>query len=190
MAKESGFNKMVKENSSLLLITAIVSGGYYFVVKPLLETVGLKDSSEDKRYKKNRTAYDLTAFNPAFLNKAPKGSGIYDSKTGKSLAKRIYDAKGFFNDDESKVYAVFKTFKAKSDVATVAFYFVQQYGKDMHSYMSFLSQSEMEKIYIYITSMPDYRRAVKPTSSTTQKKVQAATKQVSKKYKMFDTGKI
>lgn len=180
---------ILSENAPLILIGGLGIGAYVFIIKPLLETLGLKDSSEDKAYAKEKIKLDKTAFDPKFINNAPKGSGMFNAATGKALAQKLYDAKGFFNDNEDKVFGVFKQCKAKSDVSTIAYYFNSLYSKDLHSYLDFLDQAEMTKVQNIIDDLPNYRKATNVTATTTKAKVAAATKKVTTKFKL-NTGKI
>ena len=180
---------ILAENAPLILIGGLGIGAYVFVIKPLLESLGLKDSAEDKAYTKKEKQLNLTAFDPKFLNAVPKVSGIFNAATGKALAEKLYDAHGLFNDNEDKVYGVFKQCKAKSDVSTIAYYFNCMYSKDLHSYLDFLDQAEKTKIQDIIEVLPNYRKAGNVTATTTKAKVAAATKKVATKFKL-DSGKI
>ncbi len=69
------------------------------------------------------------------------------------LAKRIYDAKGFFNDDENAVYSVFQSIPYKSYICQLTVAFESLYNKNLINYLDFLNNDEKAKIFDYINKM-------------------------------------
>lgn len=87
------------------------------------------------------------------LNKKyPKAKKLSNSEV-QALAKKLYDAKGFFNDDEDAVYNVFQSIPYKSYICQLTVAFDSLYGKNLITYLDFLSGDEKGKIFDYINKM-------------------------------------
>lgn len=87
------------------------------------------------------------------IAKAPRLT--YSSVSGK--VDQIYNAKGFFNDDESTILAAFRDLRNKIQVAQVAQGFSLRYSKDLYQFLrDMLSDSEMNEVLDIITAKPDY----------------------------------
>ena len=136
------------------MVGAGVAALYFIAIKPTLEAVGLKDSKEDKLLDtQEKTFISSTAspFNPAAYKKT--GATI-DTATAERLAKQIYDADGYFNDDEDSVYAALKAMIFKANVSRVSEVFANKYQKDMYSYMrAFLDDSEMTNVHNIVNAL-------------------------------------
>lgn len=71
------------------------------------------------------------------------------------LANQVYDAKGFFHDDNEKLYSVFRNIQTQYQLSNVAFYFDLKYKKDMLEYIkSFLNSDEIERIFDMVKNYP------------------------------------
>lgn len=87
------------------------------------------------------------------LNKKyPKAKKLSNSDV-QALAKKLHDAKGFFNDDEDAVYSVFQSIPYKSYICQLTVAFDSLYGKNLITYLDFLSGDEKGKIFDYINKM-------------------------------------
>jgi hypothetical protein len=87
------------------------------------------------------------------IAKAPRLT--YASVSGK--VDQIYNAKGFFNDDESTILVAFRDLRNKIQVAQVAQGFSLRYSKDLYQFLrDMLSDSEMNEVLDIITAKPDY----------------------------------
>lgn len=69
---------------------------------------------------------------------------------GEAYAKKLYNAKGFFNDNESDVYGVFRALQSKTQVSLIARAFFRLYGQDLKNYLQpstgFLSSGEWNEV--------------------------------------------
>lgn len=79
------------------------------------------------------------------------------------LAKQLYDAFGWVNDNEEQAIAVFKTFRAQSSVSYLADVFAQLYGQDLLTFLrggnwpqDRLSDADVQTINAYISRLPKY----------------------------------
>ena len=87
------------------------------------------------------------------LNKQYPNAKKLSNTDIQALAKKIYDAKGFFNDDENAVYSVFQSIPYKSYICQLTVAFESLYNKNLINYLDFLSADEKSKIFDYIGKM-------------------------------------
>jgi hypothetical protein len=93
-------------------------------------------------------------FSPNYYTKFP-GALLIRVADANILAKRIYDAKGVFNDDENAVYGVFQSLKTKSQVSFLASVFYTNYKKSLYGYLlSFLNTQEMANVAAICNKLP------------------------------------
>jgi hypothetical protein len=135
-------------------------GGLIFLVifgKKVLEKIGLVDSKDDKNLESNLSNKYLTA--EPFLEFRKKTGFKVPTYVEDSLingfVKRLYDSKGFFNDDEDNVYSIFRSAQSKLQVSCFAYYFNQIKGRNLIEYLSsFLNSSEIARINEIIDKKP------------------------------------
>ena len=73
------------------------------------------------------------------------------------LVEQLWDATGYFNDDEEAIYGVFRSLKTKSQVAFLAKRFFELKGQDLYNYLSnYLNDSELLNVKGIIDSKPMY----------------------------------
>jgi len=87
------------------------------------------------------------------LNKQYPNAKKLSNAEVQDLAKKLYDAKGFFNDDENAVYSVFQSIPYKSYICQLTIAFESLYSKNLINYLDFLSADEKSKIFDYIGKM-------------------------------------
>jgi len=88
------------------------------------------------------------------LNPGPSGNFVTSMD---NWAGRIYQSKGLFNDDESKLYDIFQNMKSQVQVSFLAQSFSQKYKKDMLDYIKgFTNEEERAKIYDIIKNKALY----------------------------------
>ena len=75
----------------------------------------------------------------------------------KNYAGRIYQSKGIFNDDESRLYSVFQAMPTQLQISYLSSVFTQQYKKDMLDYIKgFTNEEERAKIFDIVKNKPLY----------------------------------
>ena len=146
-----------EENKDLLIKLGIVAGGFLFIARPILKSIGVIKSQEEK-------ASEVLAQQNATSIKSPFSANYYKSvknaliltKSGAdAFAKTIYDAIGFFTDDESAVYGVFRQLKSQTQVSFLAEAFYNNYGTDLYSYLAKnLNDGEMAIVNQIVNSLP------------------------------------
>lgn len=121
---------------------------YFLIIRPVLQSVGVIKTKEEKQQEKQEQEYATgsnSPFNPAYYKQAGSGALLVTKAVALQLAKELYDAHGFFNDDEEQVYGALRQLKAKTQLSWVADVFYQQYKQDLYTYLrSFLDDSEMK----------------------------------------------
>lgn len=136
---------------------------YVFVLKPLLETLGLKDTAEEKAADRLQSQTEQSSvaqdyWRPGYFQ---QGAGKYtvalinQSRTD-ALVKKLWDAQGSFNDDEEAIFAVFRELKAKSQVSWLAYNFNRKHSKDLYTWLrdSVLNSSELNTVLTITNKLP------------------------------------
>lgn len=151
---------------NLLLIGA---GGlllYFGVVKPILETVGLKDSAEDKENANEvEKAVKLSAWSPNYyLNNKAKYSRTIDEASAQFLADEINESWSWYDDDEQRIFAAFRMMRSKYELSMVAFFYSQKYKQDLltrlknawYYWQDGLTDEEFITISKIVNRLPDF----------------------------------
>lgn len=93
----------------------------------------------------------------AFLNDAPAGALLLTMSYSLDLVNQLWDATGYFNDDEQAIYGVFRSLKTRSQVAFLAKRFFELKQQDLYSYLeNYLNDSELLNVKGIIDSKPMY----------------------------------
>jgi hypothetical protein len=131
--------KYIPTDGQGLLKTGLIIGATYFlVVRPILVKVGIQKTAEDRKREdqiKDYSTSTASPFNPNYWKTVSKAL-ILTSASSDALAKTIYDAIGFFYDDENAVYGVFRQLKAKTQVSYLADVFFKKYNYDLYQYLA------------------------------------------------------
>jgi hypothetical protein len=162
---------MKQEDRKLIQYVILVGAGYYLIVKPILEKIGLKKSAEEQQLE------DINYIPPAGNvwagsgYKQVPGALLLTSAIANQYAKQIYDAFGFFGDDEATIFGIFRALKTQSQVAWLSKAFKEKYGTDLLTFLqkgsktsqiwrpatSGLNVEEMATILNIIKSKPKYK---------------------------------
>jgi hypothetical protein len=129
--------KYIKGNEGLVLKAALIGAGYLFVVRPLLKSIGVIETAEDRERKRTeqQNATGNGPFNPNYYKSRPV-TELVTKASADAFAKKLHDAIGYIWDDEGEVYGVFRQMKYKATVSWVAERFYATYGEDLYSYLS------------------------------------------------------
>lgn len=143
--------------------TLYVAGGV--VILLILENFGLinifktkderteeKEESEIKKVAK-QVSKDQNLWSTTFWKLSPTKQ--YTSSQADNLADHIWNAFGLFNDDEAKIFGVFRTIKFQTNVSQIADSFSKRYARDLLSELQDrLSEKEMNQVYEIISQKP------------------------------------
>ena len=178
--KADELNKWIVPGLKLAGGVTILFAGY-----KLLQKVGLIKTNEETTATANeesatadttkiQTAKSIIAFNPsyrtaivkAYVNKyGSTGATKFDTAKQikftqsqvNSLIKSIYDCKGTFKDDKSKLLTVFKDIQTQYQLSYIAGIFKSVYSKDLYTYLqSFLNEDELLPIQNIVKNYPLY----------------------------------
>lgn len=147
---------MNQKNQDLILKIALGLGGsalaYFGVIRPILKRTGIVKSAEESRKEREFEKADEEAagagtgspWNPNFY-KSRRGAVLLPASTAATYAKQIFDAYGWFNDDEDAVYRVFSAMKYKTQLSQLADVFAARYSADLYNYIrDFFNDDEMK----------------------------------------------
>ncbi|PCJ55959.1 MAG: hypothetical protein COA79_20330 [Planctomycetota bacterium] len=99
----------------------------------------------------------IDAFNPNFFLQFQK-YGIKNqigNTKAKVLVKDIYDAFGFFNDDEEQIYGAVRNARTKLDLSRVAYWYYKEHKKDLHAELQAkLGEDEYKKVAAIVEKLP------------------------------------
>jgi len=135
---------------------ALIGGGY-IALKKIGELFGVVKSEDDKKADAFRVA-DYMA--PAYaLNLQKQKKKFYgfpnQATTAANIAKRIFESKGVFNDNEAMLYGALNQLTYKTQISIVAYYFLKAYNKDLAQFLStFLNAGEMAALYSKFDKLP------------------------------------
>jgi hypothetical protein len=141
------------------LIKAGVTLAGLFIVYKIAQKVGLIPSAASNAATQNLQQLETANYwnYNDFLSKLPAGALLLTQAGAAAYVDDLWDATGYFNDDEEKIYGVFRAMKTKSQVAALAKRFNQLKSKDLYSYLSeYLSDSELLKVKGIIDQKPTY----------------------------------
>lgn len=130
---------------------------YFLAVKPVLEKVGIIETSEDKQRNTASLTYGTSLqspFSPNYYKSQGQYAKLITRASAEALAKRMYDADGYFNDDETQVYGALRTLQYKTQVSWVADVFNQKYKKDLYQFLkAFMDDAEMDVVHGIVNNL-------------------------------------
>lgn len=141
------------------------------VILSLLKRFGLLKFGDSKEEKDVKALNEIKNFQPEYervlYSAMAKKLGVSKPTTKqvqtfipttnqlKTWTNNLWDAKQFFNDDESKSYGVFRSMDSQLDVWAFAKFFQAIKNKDLFGYLqSYLDDEEISMIYNIIQQKP------------------------------------
>jgi hypothetical protein len=150
-----------KIDYNLIFKAGIAVGVYFLIIKPLTEKLGLKASSEEKEaekiLEKQETKINIWQGVEAVKRAAGANSNIillnYTGAAAK--ADNIYNSFSFYNDDEERIFASFRSLNAQTQVASIVDqYKIRHNGDLLTKLKSSLSSSEFAELTKIINQKP------------------------------------
>jgi hypothetical protein len=157
MAQKSNFSSI---NPNLVLL-ALLGVGAYFASNSILQALGIKKSKEEKESEKileqQETKINIWQGTEAVKRAAGANSTIkllsYSSAASK--ADGIQDSFSFYNDDEERIYAIFRDLNAQTQVASLVDQYRLRHKADLlNALKSNLSTTEVNEITKIINQKP------------------------------------
>lgn len=146
-------------NINLILALGGAFLGYQYILKPIFEKTGIKDTAEEEEAKRrdqeleNKGVWDTVA---GLFKKYPKHKLILlKTEEADQIAKNIDSAWGIINDDEAKVYAQFRRLRYQSQVSSIVDAYRRLSNKDLlQTLKSNMSDSEVAIITSIVAQKP------------------------------------
>jgi hypothetical protein len=154
----------------------VLAGGGVWIIYKAAQKLGLAESKESKQERISAGQFDKTLsrwitddfiksvgadYLKRFKTKAniKNLSSLTPAQT-KDFAKRIYDAKGTFNDNEEKLYSVFRELNNGIEVYQVNKQFKTLYdNRNIADYINgFTNNADRSKLYIFTREKKDYKK--------------------------------
>lgn len=152
-----------QDNSKLLLYGGGLIIVYFGILKPLLEKLGIAKSQADQQLiNQQNLPNNKNPFSPIYW-KTVYGAKLITRNATNNLAKRIYEAMGFFSDDEPAVFSVFSQMKYKTQVSWLSDVFQQNYKMDLLDFLkrgkgqlpqAGLNSDELQQILNIVNALP------------------------------------
>jgi hypothetical protein len=152
-----------QDNSKILLYGGGLLIVYFGILRPLLEKLGLaRSQAEQQVINQQNLPNNKNPFSSTYWKTIPNAKLITRNATN-ALAKRIFDAMGYFSDDESAVFSVFTQLKTKTQVSWLADIFQQNYKMDLLDFLkrgkgqlpqAGLSDTELQQVLNIVNSLP------------------------------------
>jgi hypothetical protein len=124
------------------------------------EKLGLTKSKEDKENEaKIERLSNLEFWKPSYYREMLAEHGrakiaLSKPETVEKVAKQFYDAKGIFNDDETKVYGMLRALRYDTQLSQISERFFQMYKKDLYNYIaSFMNEKEMLEVNKLVSNL-------------------------------------
>jgi hypothetical protein len=150
-----------KIDTNILLIGGIFIGSYYFIIKPILEKLGLKETADEKeaakKLEEQEKKLNIWGGLPTMIKAAGKGKTlkVLTVAGADSYAKQINSAFSVFGDDEDQINGVFRNLRYKTQVGSLVTAYFKLFKKDLLSDLkSRLSESELNSIISIIETKP------------------------------------
>lgn len=138
-----------------------VWGGYKFIIKPLLEFLQLKDDPDEEMIADLEAKMEkLHLWSSDYYKnyQIPKGYilKLVTVRTAQEICEKINDAFGVFNDDEEKIYGVFRNdIASKSILSFVCQIYYETYYKDLYNELKYkLSDTEFLTLLKIVNDKP------------------------------------
>lgn len=162
---------MAKQDDSKIILYA---GGlailYFGVIRPILQKLGIQQTVQEAEATKAVQKIENTPnvdnpFSPVYYKKfVGKTVHLFNGSTTTNLVKRLYDAMGYFSDNESEVFSVFSQMKYKTQVSWISDQFNRTYKLDLFNFLkqgkgtlpqAGLNELELQKIIKIVEALPE-----------------------------------
>ena len=159
-----------------ILTTLLVGGVGYFLYTKFKKVIdeakaASRASSADTTGSdtSNVSPFNYAAFNNYWKsgNRLPKGYKVFTDASARLLANNIFDAIGYFGDDDDKIKAQFKACNSKVKVAQVSEAFTKMHSRDLITYIrdgvgvspaAGMSDDTFQEVLKYVNSLPTYTK--------------------------------
>lgn len=162
--KKKGRKKIGAFTKNDLIPLFWLAGGLiaFSVLKKIL--ISLHIWEDPKSQALDQAAIDPSSpWRPDYWRKSQNYSYAIDTATAQAYAKEIYDAFGYFDDNEDQAIGVFRRLRTKANLSFLADIFNQLYGQDLLTFLrggiwpkDRLSDDDVSQINSMIAALPNY----------------------------------
>jgi hypothetical protein len=127
---------MDKSTKDILLYGGVLAGVYFFVLKPILNKLGITDTARESGVDTSSPAFNAWTGSAFLNNYKGKQVTLLTDSAKKTLSQKIYNAlPDIGNDDASTIIGIFRELRTKSQVADLVKYFLANYQYDLFSFL-------------------------------------------------------
>lgn len=160
---------MDKETKKLLIYGGGIALLYFGVLRPVLQKLGIVATAQSKVVTAMQNVPNAdNPFSPVFLRSIKGGTPLTLLKVASAtqLVKNIYDAMGYFTDDEAAVFSAFKSLKTQAQCSQIATEFLKTHQVDMLEFLkkgkgvfpqAGLNDVELAEIVQTVLKLPKYK---------------------------------
>ena len=124
------------------VVVLILVINYFGVIKPILNAMGLTKDKDDREGDKDKDKLSRSQVLSPNFYRANRQKISISSATANESAVNIYNAKGYFYDDETLAVGSITRLGSLVNVSYVSDVFNRLYGKSLQSYLSSFLESE------------------------------------------------
>jgi hypothetical protein len=143
------------------ILDYVLIGSIIFAIWKILQFIGVfKDQDEinTEAGSKETSANPLSPKFWQYYRDERKNPTILTTASATQKAEQIRDAAGFFNDDESAIFSVFRTLKTQTQASFLADRFQTIYNESLIEFLNdTFDEEEFSKVYQIVRSLPKFR---------------------------------
>lgn len=147
----------------VLGIVVVVALKLFGLFDSILGFFGLRKNPDTEQLD-NESSDPGSWWNPNFYKSGPQGTLLLKADAANTMATKIYDAIGLFDDDEEAVKAVFRSLKTQSQGSYLAEKFAEKYDADLLDWLrgagywpkDRLSDADVKSITDLVNKLPKY----------------------------------
>ena len=150
-----------KIDYNLIFKAGIAVGVYFLVIKPLTEKLGLKATSEEKEaekiLEKQETKINIWQGFEAVKRAAGNNTTIkvLNYSSAASKADGIYNSLNWYNDDEERIYAIFRDLNFQTQVASIVDQYKIRHKADLlNTLKSSFNTTELNEVLKIVNQKP------------------------------------
>lgn len=158
---------MTKSDKDLIFKVGIAAGVYLLVVQPILKKIGVLKTQADITVENQQTLpNNANPFSPVFYKTGGRGVLLLSVGAAQDMARKLYDAFGFFSDNEAQVFAIFRALKTQSQVSFLSEQFKNLYKQDLLQFLSKgkgvmpqagLNNTELNQVINIVNNLPKFK---------------------------------
>ena len=148
-------NKNIFESVGITPLQLVIVGAGGMLIYSIANKFGLIKGDESKKADALSTnkIYE-PGYTQGLINKGVKVY-LIKKESLQTLAYDIYKAKGFFKDDNGRLWGALKTIHYKTQISQLNKFFIENYKSELFTYLkTFLNNDELAEVYNYFNSLP------------------------------------